>query len=65
MTYRRLFDNTVLYGIDDVAHVVVGDVRAGGEADAYFEESFRHAVDVGGSVFINGLTVHGLPQGTG
>ena len=43
--------------------VVVGDPGAGGEAEADVEVAFADAVDVGGGVAVNGLLVHGLPQG--
>ena len=48
----------------DVADVVVGHPRAGWEAYTDLEERFRDAVCVGRSVFVDGLLVHGFPQGT-
>lgn len=51
-------------GVDDVADVGVGHPGTGGEADAYFEEAFAHAVDVGWCVLVDGLLVHRFPKGT-
>lgn len=59
-SYYRFFD-----AIDDVADIVVGDVGTGGEAHTDFEDGFTDAVDVGGTALIDGLLVHGLPDGTG
>lgn len=59
---RSVGDDAGLDGVDDVAHVVVGDVGPGGQADAHGEEGLADAVDVGRSVAVDGLTVHGLPQ---
>ena len=50
-------------GINDVADVIVGDVGAGWETDADFEEGFGDAIDVCGSVFVDRLLVHRLPKG--
>ena len=50
-------------GVDDVADVVVSYPGAGGEADADLEEALADAVDIGGRVAVDGLAVHGLPQG--
>lgn len=41
----------------------VGDPGASGQADASGEEGLADAVDVGGAVAIDGLPVHGFPQG--
>jgi len=38
---NRSFD-----GIDDVSHVVIGDVWAGGQAHTDFEESFRNSIHI-------------------
>ncbi len=60
-----LFYNAGFDSVDDVADVIIGNVGTGWEADADFEESFRHAVDVSGNVLVYRLFVHRLPQWTG
>lgn len=42
----------------------VGDPGTGGQADAGGEERLADAVDIGGTVAIDRLTVHGFPQRT-
>lgn len=55
----------IFYGVDYVADIVIGDVRACGEADADFEEGFADAIDIGWGVAVDGLLMHRLPQRTG
>ena len=65
-TVRLLsYNYTGFDSIHDVANVVISHVGAGGEADADFEEGLADAVDVGRSVFVDGLLVHWLPKRTG
>ncbi len=60
--YSQLIFNGFFNSIDNVADIVVGDVGAGREADADFEECFRHAVNIGRSILIHRLFVHWLPE---
>ena len=48
-------NNPFLNAVDDVAHIVVRDIRSTRQAHPHLEEAFRHAVDVGGSVLLDGL----------
>ena len=50
--------------LDDVADVVVGDVRSGREAEAYGEERLADTVDVCGRITVDRLFVHRLPERT-
>ena len=50
---------------DDVADIVIGDTWAAGKAETSPEERLAHPVDIGRSVLVDGLAVHGLPQRTG
>ena len=51
----------VLYSIDDVVEIIVGNHGTAGEAEAFLEEFLADAVDVGRSIFVNWLQVHGFP----
>ena len=57
-----LFGDGGLDGIYDIADIVVADPGTGREADAYLEERFRHAVDIGRIAGIYRLSVHWLPE---
>ena len=54
-----------LDGVDDVAYVVVGDIRSGREAEADGEERLADTVDVSRRVTVDRLLVHRFPEWTG
>lgn len=47
----------------DVMYILVGDAGTSRQANAYVEHMFAHAIDISGCVMIDGLLVHGFPQG--
>ena len=58
-----LLNDCGLDAVDDVMDVGVGDIGAGGEAHADFEDLFFHAFGIHCCAGIDGLLVHGLPDG--
>ena len=57
-------EDSLTDGGDYVAYVIVCDVWTCGETDAHLEEFLAHAVDVGGGVAVDGLSVHRFPERT-
>ena len=61
---RGLFYNGIVDMLRDVLEVVVAHPGAGRETQTTTEEIVGYAVDVSGSVGVEGLAVHGFPKGT-
>ncbi len=53
------------YAVNDIAHVIIGHIRAGRKAETHLEKSFFHTVGVDRSTGIDRLLVHRLPRRTG
>ena len=60
LLHYRFFD-----AVNDVAHVIIGHIRASREAEANLEERLLHTVGIDWSTGIDRLLVHWLPGRTG
>ena len=62
---RFLLLYQLLHTLHNIPHILVLDIRPGGQAHAHLEDFLADAIDVVGGVAVHGLLVHGFPHGAG
>ncbi len=57
-----LFLNTCFYSVDNITHIVVGNIRAGRQTDSDLEKGLADTMDIGGRFFVGRVFMYWFPK---